>query len=207
MRKDSTISAEVFGSDGTTHTSGPAFAALSDAELVERARGADATAFEELIRRNYGLVFSVCRGVCGREADAEDAAQDTFVRAWRALPTFRADSAFSTWLYRIATNVSLSLVTRRKDTAAETVPERADLSSSPEGQVEGLERVGVVRRALDDLSDDARAAFVLRDVNGLSYDEIAETLEISLSAVKSRIFRARQAVADALAAHDGEVVS
>ena len=184
------------------HRSGPAFAVFDDAELLARARGGDVGAFEEVIRRNYGMLFSVARGICGRDADAEDAVQETFVRAWRALATFRGDSQVSTWLYRIATNTSLSLVTRRKEGVSSDVPDRPDPTSSPDGTVEGMERVAVVQRALADLSEDARAAFVLRDVQGLPYEEIAETLDVSLSAVKSRIFRARQAVADALSAHD-----
>ncbi len=171
-------------------------------ELVDRARAGDVSAFEALMRVHYGRVLGVTRGICGRDSDAEDAAQDTFVRAWRALPGFRGDSAFSTWLYRIATNVSLTLVTRRREAATDVIPEQPTVADAPEERMLDAERLTVVRRTLDGLSPDARAAFVLRELEGLTYDEIAEALDITLSAVKSRIFRARQAIADALRDHD-----
>lgn len=170
---------------------------------MARAQRGDVGAFEELIRRTYGLVLSVCRGVCGSGGEAEDAAQETFVRAWRALPGFRGDAAVTTWLYRIATNVSLTAVRRRRPTAQpDELPDIADVRDDPSATAEGFERVAVVRAALAELSDDARAAFVLRDVEGLSYDDIADALGISLGAVKSRIFRARQHIAGALQAYD-----
>lgn len=178
-----------------------------DDQLVGEARAGDVAAFEDLVRRHYAEVYGVTKGICGRDSDAEDATQDTFVRAWRALPSFRGDSAFATWLYRIATNVSLTMVTRRREAATDEIPDRASHASAPDARLEDRERLGVVRTVMDDLPPDARAAFVLRDIRGLSYDEIAETLDISLSAVKSRIFRARRAVAEALATYDRQGVT
>ena len=164
---------------------------------VDKARQGDVAAFEQLVREHYGAVYAVARGITGRDGDAEDATQDTFVRAWRAMPTFRGDAKFSTWLHRIATNVSLTLVTRRKDKATNDIPDSASMATSPEARMEDRERLSIVHSTMEQLPADARAAFVLRDVQGLTYDEIAETLGISLSAVKSRIFRARQTIADA----------
>ena len=169
---------------------------------VDKARQGDVAAFEQLVREHYGAVYAVARGITGRDGDAEDATQDTFVRAWRAMPTFRGDAKFSTWLHRIATNVSLTLVTRRKDKATDDIPDSASMATSPESRLEDRERLSIVHSTMEQLPADARAAFVLRDVQGLTYDEIAETLGISLSAVKSRIFRARQTIADALRTFD-----
>lgn len=202
-QKGRTTNAKEALTHGDAITIADGLAADAAAGLVlQRAQAGDVGAFEELVRLHYGKVFGVCLGVCGNRSDAEDAAQDAFVRAWRALPSFRGDSAVSTWLYRIATNVSLTLISRRRESVSDDVPERPDVTESPEGQFEGMERIGVVQQTLQQLTPDARAAFILRDIEGLSYDEIAQNLDITLSAVKSRIFRARQAVADALAAHD-----
>ncbi len=169
---------------------------------VAKAQQGDVRAFESLVREHYGAVYGVARGITGRDGYAEDATQEAFVRAWRALPNFRGDSAFSTWLHRIATNVSLTLVSRRKDKASSEIPDRASTATSPEFRLEDRQRLTVVRETMNGLPPDARAAFVLRDVQGLSYDEIASTLDISLAAVKSRIYRARQTVAEALKAYD-----
>lgn len=174
----------------------------ADDNLVNSARDGDVAAFEQLVRLHYAQVYGVARGILGRDTDAEDATQDTFVRAWRALPSFRGDSEFTTWLYRIATNVSLTMVKRRRDAATNKIPDRGTRATAPDARLEDRERLAVVQQIMDGLPADARAAFVLRDIQGLTYEHIAETLDISLAAVKSRIFRARRALADGLSAYD-----
>lgn len=174
-----------------------------EAALVERAQRGDVTAFEELVRRHHGRVRAVALRVTNDAADADDCTQEAFLRAWRALPSFRLDAAFSTWLYRIVTNVALNLVTRRRERPRDDVPEVVDVTDAPEARSVGRERLDVVVRAMDELTPEQRAVFVLRDVEGLSYDDVAGALDITLPAVKSRLFRARQEIAAALARYDG----
>lgn len=181
--------------------------ATDERRLLERAQGGDVGAFEDIVRLHYRNVYGVAMGICGNAGDAEDAAQETFVRAWRAIGGFRGDARIGTWLYRIATNVTLSLVGRRRDVPTDDVPDAPSDIGAPERRLEGRERLAVLQQALETLTPDARATFVLRDVEGLSYEEIAAALETTVSAVKSRLFRARRTVAEALASHDAGVVA
>ena len=176
---------------------------LTDADLVARARdGVDTAAFEELVRRHRGRAYRVALRVCGNSADAEDVAQDAFVRAWRALPGFRGDAAFTTWLYRIVTNLAVNRVRRRREdpTADPPDPPRSDLD--PAARIEAAERLDVALAALAALTPEQRACFVLREVEGLPYEEIAEVLETTVAAVKQRLFRARAHVAAVLSGYD-----
>jgi RNA polymerase sigma-70 factor, ECF subfamily len=176
-----------------------------DAELVARARDGDVAAFEELVRRHRDVAYRVALRICRRPAAAEDVAQDALVRAWRALSEFRGDARFSTWLYRIVTNLALNEVTRRREVGSEPPEQAAPAVDDPAARTEEGDRLGTVLDALDALTPDQRACLVLREVEQLSYEEIAEVLDVTVPAVKGRLFRARQELASALADYDGGV--
>lgn len=129
-------------------------------------------------------------------------AQEALVRAWRSLGRFRADAAFSTWLYRIVTNTALKRLARRREVAVAEPPEPPGPDLDPARRVEQRERLGVAVAALRRLTPEQRACWVLREVEGLAYDELAEVLGLTVAAVKGRLFRARTELADALARYD-----
>lgn len=163
---------------------------VDDAYLVAAARRGDLEAFEVLVRRHEAWVFRLALRMTASPADAEEAAQDAFVQAWRSLHLYREDATFRTWLARIVTNRCLDLVAARR--LASELPEnledtRGDLAA----QAEGRERLRALTGAILALPPDARAALVLREFQGLSYAEVAEVLDVSLAAVKGRIHRAR----------------
>lgn len=176
----------------------------TDAELVARAQADDAAAFEELVRRHRERIYRVALRVCRHPADAEDVTQDAIVRAWRALGGFRGDASFTTWLYRIVTNLALNRVTRRREHAAERVPEPpgAGAALDPARRAEDRERLDAALAALGTLTAEQRACYVLREVEGLSYEELAEVLDISVASVKGRLYRARQDLVAALDRYD-----
>jgi RNA polymerase sigma-70 factor, ECF subfamily len=171
-----------------------------DRELLARARGGDLDAFADFIRRHEARVRSVVSRLLDDPRDAEEATQDVFVQAWRSAGRFRGEAAVSTWLYRIAVNEAL-MRTRRKrpatveleETIAATDPSAAD-----------LELRAVLLRGLRELPPDYRVPLVLRDIGGLTNDEVAAVLGLSLAAAKSRIHRARMAIRAALEAFDDE---
>jgi RNA polymerase sigma-70 factor, ECF subfamily len=165
-------------------------AELADPHLVTRAKAGRLDAFEELVRRHRDRVYRIALRMLGNESDAEDATQDAFVSAWKRLHDFRADSQFSTWMHRIVTNRCLDMLRARRPTS--TLPdEREAPASSPDRIVEGIWQVADLKLAIGRLTPEQRAPVVLRDLGGRSYEEIAEILEISVSAVKSRLHRAR----------------
>ena len=185
----------------------------ADALLVERAKGGEVSAFEMLVvkyqRRIERLVSRMVR-----DADlVQDIAQETFIRAYRALPQFRGDSAFYTWLYRIAVNTAKkTLLERKRDplvfesamvsTDEGEEPSRAENELSngetPEAVLASKEIAATVNAAIDALSEDLRQAIVLREIEGLSYEEIADVMNCPIGTVRSRIFRAREAIASKL---------
>jgi RNA polymerase sigma-70 factor, ECF subfamily len=164
--------------------------APTDADLVSRAQAGRLDAFEELVRRHRLGTYRVALRMLGNESDAEDAAQDAFVQAWRNLAGFRADAAFSTWMYRIVTNRCLNMLRARRRT--EPLPEdREAPASRPDRIAEGRWQVQDLARAIARLTPEQRAPLVLRELEGCSYEEIADALDLSMSAVKSRLHRAR----------------
>jgi RNA polymerase sigma-70 factor (ECF subfamily) len=179
------------------------FADLDDADLVVRARdGEDVEAFAELVHRHRDRAYRVALRITRHPGDAEDVAQEALVRAWRSLPGFRGEARFSTWLYRIVTNLALNRVERRPRVADVELPDTAVRSDDPAARTEDAERLTAALAALEQLSPDQRACYVLREIEGLSYEELAEVLETSVPAVKSRLFRARQELTAALARYD-----
>jgi RNA polymerase sigma-70 factor (ECF subfamily) len=170
-----------------------------DHALVEAARTGDTDAVETLVRRYQSRMFNFARTLTAGDADAEDLAQETFVRAFRGLSRFRGESSFKNWLYRIATNVARTHLGKRtrqspvwdRRVEADDVPEH-QLASRTESAEETVIRRDAIDRALSTLSRDLQMPLILHDVEGLEYREIAKVLQVPIGTVMSRIFRARQ---------------
>jgi len=178
----------------------------SDLSLVRRVQRGDKGAFDALVLKyQHKLVKLVMRYV-RNPAEAEDIAQEAFIKAYRALPQFRGDSAFYTWLYRIAINTAKNAVVSRDRSPVEydldrnnneesyDMQGRMKDSETPEGLVLTDEIRSTVNAAIDALPEDLRTAFVLRELEGLSYEEIAAAMDCPVGTVRSRIFRAREAI-------------
>ncbi len=174
-----------------------------EAQIVRRVLQGDVNAFEKLVTEYEKAVYAIALRMTGNAEDAADMTQETFIKAYNSLQSFRGDSKFSVWLYRIASNVCLDFLRSRSrkptvslsvedDEGEETELDIADESQSPEQLLErGLTR-DAVRRGLEALPPDYRQILLLREIQGLSYEEIADTLSIEVGTVKSRIFRARK---------------
>jgi len=171
-------------------------------ELLDRARNGDESAFTELVRHHQHEVFTLAFRLLGNYELAADAAQETFIRAWRALPRFRGDAALSTWLHRITVNTSWTLGRRAQRHSAAALEEsillNADHSPSPESSAETAELGGRLRNAVAELPDPQRAVVVLKDIYGWSHAEVAKALDISVTAAKVRLHRARLKLKDKL---------
>lgn len=177
----------------------------NDQQLVERVQKGDKAAFDLLVRKYQHRVLKLVSRFVNDAAEAEDVAQEAFIKAYRALPAFRGDSAFYTWLYRIAINTAKNtLVSNRRRPVDFDLdlqdPEQHDRQAklkeadTPEGVLLTDEIRGVVEEALEQLPEDLRKAIVLRELEGLSYEEIAEAMDCPVGTVRSRIFRAREAI-------------
>jgi len=178
--------------------------APTDRDLIVRARRGDAKAdaFGELVTRHQTGVFNVCYRLLHERGEAEDLAQETFMRAYDRLHTFDLEREFGPWIRRVAANLCLNHLEAQK-TAIQLDEERnADQSQRPENQVEVKERSEQIRSALASLPSHYRVVVELRHYQDLSYDEIAQELNIPLSDVKSRLFRARKFLAEKLHAPD-----
>ena len=179
---------------------------MDDAVLLARARNGDVDAFAELVRRYEHRVRAVLFRLLEDERDVEEATQDAFVQAWRNLHRFRGDAAVFTWLYRIAVNEALARLRRKRvqttdiDEVAEAARAAADPAAEPQPAAEASELHSVLSDAIRGLEPEYRAPLVLRDVVGLSNQEVADVLELSVPAAKSRIHRARMRVRAALEA-------
>lgn len=161
---------------------------LEDQWLVRRSKGGDREAFSILVTRYQAPVFRVVRGILTDPAESDDVAQEVFLKAYANLAKFRGDAGFFTWLYRIAVNEALRARKRRPLVTSDELPEA---EAPPEPDEEGPS-LRTLQRLLGKLTDDFRSVVVLRDIEGLTYQEIAETLEIPIGTVESRLFRARQ---------------
>lgn len=165
-----------------------------DELLVRRAQGGDRFAFDQLVERHQQRLFTLAARVLGSRDDAADAVQEAFLRAWLALPRFRAGSLFSTWLYRICLNAAHDQRLKRRAEPRDDLPEPAD----PRDRFAESELSEALQRALDALEEDFRTAVVLYDVLGCSYAEIADLTQVAEGTVKSRIFRGRKELAERL---------
>ncbi len=187
----------------------------TDRELVQAAQKGDQAAFGELVTRYENRVYRLARKMMHDEQDAEDVLQDTFISAYRHLDSFRGDSEFSTWIYRIATNASLMKLRATKphtslDEASsgddgDFIPQTVvDWSVTPDEALLNSELRTQMDAALDHLPEALRTVFVLRDIEGLSVEETSRVLEISVANVKTRLHRARLALREALSCYFAE---
>ena len=175
---------------------------MTDRELVEQAKRGDQGAFEQLVLDNQNKVYTLALRLVNDRTAAEDLAQEAFVRAWQGLVSFQGGSSFSTWVYRLATNLCIDYLRRQRrrervepvvslDDADSGWAEPADRDSDPQLVLERSERGRALARGLAKLPDWQRQVLVLRELSGLSYQEISSALNIDLGTVKSRIARAR----------------
>ena len=178
----------------------------SDLGLVQRVQRGDKTAFDLLVRKYQHKVIKLVTRYLRNPSDAEDVAQEAFIKAYRALPQFRGDSAFYTWLYRIAINTAKNAIVSRDrspvefDLDMQSIEESQSMqarladTTTPESLLQTEEIRTTVNQAIDALPEDLRTAIVLRELEGLSYEDIALAMECPVGTVRSRIFRAREAI-------------
>lgn len=171
-----------------------------DLQFIERFKNGDSSAFEDIVLKYQDKIYNLCHHMLGNAQDAEDAAQDAFLKAFQALPKFWPEASLYTWLYRIATNTCIDY--RKKpifeslfnssEEGERLVHDRASDAPSPEKLYQSKEIDNALQDSLRKLSPKLRAIIVLKEIEELSYEEIADTLEISMGTVKSRIARARE---------------
>ena len=173
--------------------------------LVMRAQRGDQQAFRVLVERYQKLVYTLALRLVSNPHDGEDVAQEAFLSAWKGLPRFRMDAKFSTWLYRLTVNAATDLLRRRqKEQAHQSLEEEErpvqvpDQAPGPEEQAQAAERRAILQRAIDSLTENHRKILLLREVNGLDYQEIGQVLELTPGTVKSRLARARRELRDKL---------
>ena len=183
--------------------------AQGDAQLVIRTQNGDTRAFDELVRRYRDKVYRLAFKILRHEEDAAEALQDAFLSAFRGLRNFKSESTFSTWLYRIATNASLMKYRKRRDNHVSLEQSQssnedaeplaiADWSTQPLQELLDAETRDVMQEGVDRLPEELRTVFLLRDDQGMSNAEVAEVLNLTVAAVKSRLHRARILLRDRL---------
>jgi RNA polymerase sigma-70 factor (ECF subfamily) len=173
---------------------------LSDHECAAQAREGDRQAFAELVRRHQDAVYRFLVRMVGTREEALDLAQDAFVRAWQALPQWQPEAQFRTWLFRIASNAALDALRRRRVVRFEPIDETFEAAADepdPQKRLELTQRVAALEASLAKLSAEHREILMLREVEGMSYEEIGTVLAISEGTVKSRLARARAALVEA----------
>ena len=177
--------------------------AEAEAELLRRARGGDEAAFGELVKAHHGAVFRRVAGILRNEHDARDVSQEVWITVWRTLPDYRGDAKFSTWLHAVATRHAIDQTRKQRRWLARFMPfltredtgemiEPASPAPGPGEQLEGAEREAHFERAIAALPAKHRAVLMLREVEGLSYEEIAQQLHCRPGTVMSRLFNARR---------------
>jgi RNA polymerase sigma-70 factor, ECF subfamily len=172
--------------------------------LVDAARHGDRPAFDELVRRTYVDTYTLALRLTADEEDARDVVQDSYLRAWKGLANFRGDAQFSTWMYRITANAAYTMVKRRRRHRAESIdsmleePIELRADAQPEDSAEAAALLDRLSVALDELPPKLRALVVLKDIYGLSHEEIAAELGISVPAAKVRLHRGRKRLRDLL---------
>lgn len=195
---------------------------MDEKRLIQRLRRGDEAAFSVLVRRNQGRIFNLCFRMLGNTAEAEDIAQDVFVKAFLAIGTFRGDSQLGTWLYRIAINLCknrLKYLGRRhyrSKSALDDVPERAmqpgrdgqrtigESAPRPDQALEGRRAESRIQRALAAVDPQYRELLILRDIEGLTYQAMMQITGLAEGTVKSRLHRARAALRQAYEAQEDE---
>ena len=168
-----------------------------DQDLIESAKGGNKAAFGKLVARHYNLVYAVAFGVLGQREEALDVAQEVFFKIFRELKQFQGQAKFKTWLYRISVNAAIDASRRRRP--QEPIEEEFNLQAkqpSPREEASRRELHQLIEKALGLLNPEHRAVLVLREWQELSYEEIAETLQIEMGTVMSRLFYARKKLAE-----------
>jgi RNA polymerase sigma-70 factor (ECF subfamily) len=168
--------------------------------IIDRFKEGEESAFEELVLKYQDRIYNLCRHMLGNSSDAEDAAQDTFIKAHQKLNVFKPEASLYTWLYRIAVNTCLDYkkrpffesLFRKSDEGEEYITEAVSKEPTPEKLYESKQLGLALRKSLGKLSIKLRTAIILKEIEGLSYEEIAEVLDVSIGTVKSRISRARE---------------
>ena len=178
---------------------------MDERELIIRAGRGDAYAFEQLMAAHENKMYAVALRMCGNREDAQDCLQEAMIRVFRAISGFKGQSSFSTWVYRITMNSCLDELRRRKTRTATSLDAMlengfapSDEGDTPEQSSLRSEQRRVLERAIAELPEDMRSAIVLRDIQGCSYDEIAQTLNANVGTIKSRISRGREKLRAAL---------
>jgi RNA polymerase sigma-70 factor (ECF subfamily) len=170
----------------------------TDEELVARAQGGDVESFNQLIVRWERPIYALAYRVIGREEDARDVCQDAFLRAYRALPGFKGQAKFSSWLYRIALNLCRDWIRRQRRAPVSQLPEDTDASElvAASGPVESIEELvarreltAIVEEAMSVLSEEQRTAIILKEYHGMTFQEIADMQGCPLSTVKTRLYQ------------------
>lgn len=176
-------------------------AKLDDVTLVVRAREGDVRAYEQLVRRYQGPMFRLAVRMLANRGDAEDVVQEVFLTAWRSLAGLQEESAFVGWLYRMVTNRCLNVIRARRATVDVDLAQRESrgAGSRPERTVEVSEQLAAVTAALHRLTGEQRACWLLREVHGRSYEEIAQAVGVTTTAVRGRIARARAQLTEMMA--------
>ena len=178
---------------------------LLDAELVKRVQAGDKTAFDILVQKYQHKVVNLISRFVSDQAECYDIAQDSFIKAYRAIGNFRGDSQFYTWLYRIAANTAKNHLASRARKSPNYTVDVEDAEhfegesglkeyTTPENLLLSEEIEKTVFQAIEDLPDDLKSAITLREIEGLSYEEIAEVMDCPIGTVRSRIFRARDSI-------------
>ncbi len=179
----------------------------TDIDLISRFKNGDNSAFGEIVLKYKDKIYNLCRHMLSDPQNAEDAAQDVFLKAYQALPKFEPEASLYTWLYRIATNTCIDYKRKpiweslfgNSEEGERLVHDRASDAPSPEQLYQSKEINRALQVGLEKLSPKLRAIIVLKEMEELSYEEISETLEISMGTVKSRIARAREELKKAIA--------
>jgi RNA polymerase sigma-70 factor (ECF subfamily) len=184
---------------------------LNDAFLVKQCQRGDADAMGRLIVKHQDRLYNTILKICGNPDDAAELTQETFVKVLESINSFRGQSSFYTWLFRVGVNLTLNFCSRRLRLgmrSLDVIPERQESSIGsnlsdkrevdPAAAAENQERVGQVLAALEKLDDNQRAIVVLRDIEGMNYEQIADILRIEIGTVKSRLSRARMALRELL---------
>ena len=181
---------------------------FDESKLIERASGGDPAAFNQLMEMHEKRMYAVALRMCANREDAQDCLQEAMLRIYRSISGFKGQSSFGTWVYRITMNTCLDELRRRKARKSTSLDNLVDAGWSPSDETDTPERHAVqseqrrtIERAIADLPEDMRAAIVLRDIQGLAYDEIADALSVNVGTVKSRISRGRERLREKLSAH------
>jgi RNA polymerase sigma-70 factor (ECF subfamily) len=200
----------------STSPAAPAAAVATDQELVVKAQGKDYAAFEQLLDRYEDKIFRLAYRFVRNESEAKEILQDTFLTIWRKLDTFKGDSQFSSWLYRVAANTALMRLRSQRrhpevstedlpigylDNYGQLPPVIDNWAKRPDEELASDELRRHIQSSVDALPEIYRAVFLIRDVEGLSTEETAEVLQISVPTVKTRLHRARIALRDAISAY------